>query len=314
MAGGQGDSLAQTCRWSDCRTGRFRPADEPSRGPLSAVADGDQPPRECRTCPCRKTTKRGSGMSCPIGERNKTIRMDPAYQKYPLDIDCSVLSWRDVADIGLQRTEHLARFPVIGSPSLRFWASGRPAPLYGEALLRRNQILRGVVDDVRREFAKIVHRLGLHTLDKIVDIGSGHAFIDLFFYRYFGCDIHLIDIERTTDRHHGYRQEGAGYASLRSARALLVSNGVPPPSIRVTNPTNEVPQDSGCDLIFSFLSCGFHYPLETYESFIDRALKSGGVFVFDLRKGTESPAFLGQFAECEVIDEGSKYQRIAARK
>lgn len=230
----------------------------------------------------------------------------------PAEIDLAPLSWRDAAEIGLQRTDHLVRLPGLGSPSYRLWRRQLPGLLHAEAWLRRRAILEGVVADLVAEFQVLERFLGPRTIGRMVDIGCGHALIDLFFFRRYGSDLHLVDIETSERRYQDYHETGSGYASLRAARTFLERNGVPSARITTTNPSRETLADKGCDLVLSLLSCGFHYPVSTYTGFAQAALKPGGLFVVDLRKGTGQEADLASFAEVLTVADAPKRRRIAA--
>lgn len=152
-------------------------------------------------------------------------RMVPASRQevrveHPMDIDLSSLSWRDAAEIALQRTDHLLRLPGLGSPSYHLWKRHRPALLHAEARLRRNAILERAAADLEAEFRDLERFFDRRPIRRMVDIGCGHALIDLFFFRRYGCDLHLVDIEQSPERYHDYHDVGAGIpgAERRSIR------------------------------------------------------------------------------------------------
>jgi len=226
-------------------------------------------------------------------------------------VDFSPLGWRDAADVALQRTHHLVRFPGIGSVAFRAWRRNFPQLLYVEAMLRKDSILAGAMQDARAEFDEIRQFLGDHRVERSMDIGCGHALIDLWIYREYRCHLHLVDIEQTQSRHHEWHEKGAGYASLASAKKFLARNGVPAGQISLTNPQKTELADENCDLIFSLLSAGFHYPVEEYARFAHRALRPGGIFIFDARKHQDHSASTSLFATEHVIHDSSKHRRIA---
>jgi hypothetical protein len=168
--------------------------------------------------------------------------------------------------------------------------------------------------DAMREFESIADYLGRREIGQAVDIGCGHAFIDLPLWRRYSCRIHLVDIEKTAARYHDWNASGAGYASLASAKQLLVTNGVPPDVIETTNPEmvplNLAPQS--CDLMMSLLSAGFHYPVDGYATIAREALKPGGVFIFDARKTQRQEEVVADFSRVDIIAEGARHHRLAA--
>ena len=223
--------------------------------------------------------------------------------------DISMFSAEDAYNISLQRTDHI-KFPL----TFWLWAKGYSFALKWEAGLRKSAIINGAIADAKREFEHIADYLGARPIKKIVDIGCGHALIDLFMWEKYHCDIHLVDIESTNTHHHGYKDSGAGYASLQAAKNYLVANGVPAEKIKITNPKVSTLVEKDCDLIFSLLSCGFHYPAATYAEFVASSLRPGGVFLFDLRKKSDQDDYLKSFARYDVVMDEPKYRRVAAIK
>jgi len=105
---------------------------------------------------------------------------------------------------------------------------------------------------------------------------------------------------------YGYHPKVDCYTEPLKALALLEANEVDLMYVKWYYP------DPGLtlpvDLILSLLSCGFHYPVDTYAGLIDRSLRKGGRVILDVRKGENRnlPGF------CEVGEIGSyeKHHRI----
>jgi hypothetical protein len=229
-------------------------------------------------------------------------------------VDFSTLSWRDAADISLQRTSTLLNLPVIGNPGFSLWTRGSRALLNLEAMVRKDAILVAAMNEIAAEFETIASFLGERQVERLVDIGCGHAFIDLLFYRRFACPVSLIDIERTEAQHHDFHTRGAGYSSLQAARQFLVRNGVPQILVETTNPKHDSLPTAKADVIISLLSAGFHYPISEYTAFALNALEPGGVLIFDARKGQRQTELLDGFARVDVITDRDKSERIAATR
>lgn len=228
------------------------------------------------------------------------------------NLDFSSLGWRDAADIALQRTNTLLDIPLIGNPGFALWACGVPGLLYLEAMVRRRSILREAFACIEREYDEIRAFLGQMSVGHMVDIGSGHAVIDVFFHRDYGATISLIDIERTRERHHDFRSSGAGYTSLLAAKCFLAANGIPEEAVSTTNPRCEPMPDAPADLIISLLSAGFHYPISEYLPFVLKCLRPGGMLIFDARSDADQLDGLAGFREVRSIREHAKYKRVAA--
>lgn len=82
---------------------------------------------------------------------------------------------------------------------------------------------------------------------------------------------------------------------------------------RLDTPPEEI---APVDLVVSFLSCGFHYPVDTYLPMLDKALKAGGSAIFDLSETTESEQVekLAQFGPVTDITTRPKLRRVLLRK
>ncbi len=71
------------------------------------------------------------------------------------------------------------------------------------------------------------------------------------------------------------------------------------------------------DLVVSFISWGFHYPLNTYwDSIMNNLNNETGIIVIDVRKNSESYRFLENSAliKLEIIQSNNKYDRVMVRK
>lgn len=229
------------------------------------------------------------------------------------DVDFSTLTWRDAADIALQRTSTLLNFPIIGNPGFLLWTRGSRALLNLEAMARRNAILSRAMREISGDFEAIASFLANRPINHVVDIGCGHAFIDLLLFRRFACSIHLIDIEETKEQHHDFHEKGAGYSDLSSATRFLVRNGVPREQIQTTNPSLEPLPHSQSDLVISLYSAGFHYPISEYAGFIRDTLEGGGILIFDARVGAKQLEAL-EYSNVTIICDRQKSQRLAVSK
>lgn len=146
----------------------------------------------------------------------------------------------------------------------------------------------------------------------MVDIGCGHAAIDVFFYRDYRTTFDLIDIERSNNKHHDFRPIGAGYTSLAAAKELLLANEVPAEAVSTTNPQREPLPDRPADLIISLLSAGFHYPIAQYLPYALECLRRDGILIFDARKGEGQLESMMGFRDVQTIRDHPKYLRVAA--
>lgn len=128
----------------------------------------------------------------------------------------------------------------------------------------------------------------------ILDIGCGLGLIDLAVYEHYdkSCKLSLLDKTNTIDENtsvRGFNQKYVFYNSLQSTKNTLVDNGVSFEDINTFEVSEESVQElAECefDVIMSLLSCGWHYPIETYVDLIKKSLKPEGVLILDIRHDT----------------------------
>ncbi|PKP84381.1 MAG: class I SAM-dependent methyltransferase [Alphaproteobacteria bacterium HGW-Alphaproteobacteria-2] len=229
----------------------------------------------------------------------------------PESLDFSMFTADDLVNLMMQRSS------TVETPgAVQAWTEGDEAPLRAEAEARREAILHGAWDEIQAVFAEIHPRLAKLAPARVADIGAGYAFVDLMLHRAFGCDLVLIDIEESANRHFGFEEAGAGYSSLATARAFLVANGVPETAITTINPRKDegMAQAGRVDLALSLISCGFHYPAETYDAFYAANVAPTGAILLDIRKGSGGLGYLKKFGHTSVLRREKKLATVFVNK
>jgi hypothetical protein len=187
-----------------------------------------------------------------------------------------------IALLGFQRTKQ------VSPKSRKAWEAGDPGPLRQEASDRRDEIFAGAVLEAYREYLPLRDYLAAHGIapKTVIDIGCGQAIPDLFLQRDFKPRFTLVDIEETPEQYHFWAESGAGYASLADAQALLLGNGAARTKVNTINPVNEpeAMEGLGADMLISFYSCGFHYPVDDYADLMVQTVANGGLVCLDLRR------------------------------
>jgi len=222
------------------------------------------------------------------------------------------LASSDLVNLILQRSEVLADLPRPGRV-IRAWEAGDKAPMLAEVERLGTAIARRAAAVIAAEYAKLRPVLAERPPGRVADIGCGYALFDLFLARDFAADLLLIDIETNARRHFGFQDQGAGYASLAVARALLQANGVAAGRIVTLNPEKaEVTGAGKVDLAVSFLSCGFHYPVDTYIPFFMQCMNPGGRVILDLRAATADAqmARLAPLGTIRILPGPPKARRV----
>lgn len=203
------------------------------------------------------------------------------------DLDIAAFGPGDVVNLVLQRSEIISDHPRKDA-LVRAWTEGDDAPLrafveeIGAATL-----IRRAAAVIWLEYSAFRDLVDLRPVRTLADIGCGYGLFDLYAARDFGLDLVLIDLETGSERHFGFEQTGAAYSNLATARRLLTANGIADSRIRTLNPARDrVEATRGIDLAVSFISCGFHYPWTTYETFFRNSVNPGGRIALDIRART----------------------------
>lgn len=231
-------------------------------------------------------------------------------------LDLGALGRDDYLNLILQRSEVLFDRPRAGQV-IRAWEQGDLGPILAEVDRLGDAIARRAAGVIAAETRAILPLLRDLAPRRIADIGCGYAFFDLFAARDLGASLLLIDLESNDLRAFGFKPEGAAYSSLAVAQALLQANGIAPAAIETLNPRDRAPETAGpVDLVVSFLSCGFHYPVDSYLPFLEQALSPGGAAIFDLRETTaaEQAAKLAAFGTLTDLPAPPKARRVLLRK
>lgn len=199
-----------------------------------------------------------------------------------LNFSSASLNNQALALLGFQRTKQVSK------RSREAWIEGHTAPMLAEVQARGAEIFDGALHEILCEHKPLKEQLYAIGFEPkaVIDIGCGQALPDLLLHYDYDPAITLIDIEHTDNQYHFFSQEGSGYASLQVACDMLVENGVPETKVKAVNPrkTPEKMVDVTGDMVVSFYSCGFHYPVDDYADLMIQTLGKGGVVVLDLRK------------------------------
>ena len=222
----------------------------------------------------------------------------------------------DLLNLILQRSEVLWDLPRSGRV-IRAWNAGDNAPIIAEVARLGDEIALRAAAVIHAEYQALAPLLAELQPRRIADIGCGYAMFDLFVAHDLGAELLLIDLEANERRHFGFAEAGAAYSSLAVARALLEQNGVAAGRIETLNPATTEPASAApVDLAVSFLSCGFHYPVDTYLDYFNRAVAPGGAIILDLREtsAAEQLAMLAPLGILTDLPAPPKARRVLLRK
>lgn len=198
---------------------------------------------------------------------------------------------QDVLNLVLQRSE-IIRDQDNFNRYIKQWTRGDEGPLHDLiARMGHEVLIRRAAAFIMLEYRALRPQLAERSPRHLVDIGCGYAMFDLFAARDHDCRVGLIDLETNTARHFGFHDEGAAYSSLSVAARFLCDNGIGADRITTLNPERADPATLGdADLAVSFISCGYHYPWQTYEGFFRHNIRPGGRIILDLRRAAVAEA------------------------
>ena len=191
-----------------------------------------------------------------------------------------------------------------------------------EARILRNRVKRLFSKDMLREYNSIKDFLP-ENVEKILDIGSGVAGIDCMMNRHYkekniSADFYLLDrTEMDKKVFYGIKEKASFYNSFVVSKLLMTKNGVKAENIHTQEAThdNKINFNVKFDLVTSFISWGFHYPVSIYIDQVYNLLNTGGVLIIDVRKDSGGKELLeSKFGNIEVIAERQKHERIVVHK
>jgi len=233
-------------------------------------------------------------------------------------LDLGMFDQQDLVNLILQRSEVLYDVPRSGRV-IREWNNGNMDLIIEQVERLGSEIAYRTAAVIHAEYRNMAPLLKQLAPKRVADIGCGYAFFDLFLARDLGTKLLLIDLESNERRHFGFKKEGAAYSSLARAKEMLAANQVAPEDIHTVNPEKEDPAESGkVDLVTSFLSCGFHYPVSLYDRFFTTAVEPSGSAIIDLREATAEQQ-LKQLATygltvTKSLDSAAKVKRVLLGK
>ncbi|MFP7569864.1 class I SAM-dependent methyltransferase [Marivita sp. S2033] len=246
-----------------------------------------------------------------LQEASSLITFEQTLDACDLDIikslDVTCFSTEDVVNLILQRSEIIRDQPRPGKVT-KAWAEGDSGPALALVDKMRDDLIRRAASVIWLEYQEIKPAIDRLSPKSTADIGCGYAIFDLFLWQDHPGRLLLIDLEHSEDRHFGFREEGAAYSNLGVARAFLEANGVAKKDIVCINPEKEAVSDQPpVDLAVSFISCGFHYPCDTYMTFFEDGVSPEGAVILDLRARRAEPGIkaLGSIGKVSTLTDSA---------
>lgn len=209
------------------------------------------------------------------------------------DLKTDTLDDNDVLNLILQRSE-IIRDQEKYNRYIKAWTQGDDTPIL-ELIntMSRDTLIRRAAAFIYLEFEQLRHIFDKKAPDYVADIGCGYALFDMFLAKEYGSKLALIDLETNENRHFGFKDSGAAYSSLANTETFLKANGVKKSKLKTYNPEkDDLSAIKKLDYAFSFISCGYHYPLSTYDTFFRDSVAKKGRIIVDIRSHTLADTML----------------------
>jgi SAM-dependent methyltransferase len=140
---------------------------------------------------------------------------------------------------------------------------------------------------------------------KFLDIGCGLATIDVVLSQmYPNSKFYLQDKSEYIDprrKYNGFNDKYYYYNNIDLLKEFLDNNGVKNYEVIDGDEIYKIPFDEKFDVITSFLSCGWHYTLNTYIDFIKQHLSPIGFLIIDVRDNTDEIMLYQHFHNVDRI-------------
>ena len=120
----------------------------------------------------------------------------------------------------------------------------------------------------------------------ILDIGCGMAFESEMFQSKYNSNLYLLDgdfessINATRDRKFGTADSMAFYTKIDSLKSSFDKRNLKYNFVDANN--IQLPPDLKFDLVYSNVSCGYHYPLSTYLELLKMHTTEDSILIFDI--------------------------------
>jgi SAM-dependent methyltransferase len=147
---------------------------------------------------------------------------------------------------------------------------------------------------------------------RILDIGAGYGYISELFQKKYGTEIFFLegDFESTSDRErkgkYGEVEDFKFYVGVTKLKEYWDSRDIDYTFVDANNITLDT--DIKFDLVTSFLSCGYHYPANTYKDLITKHTDINSVVIMDIRAKTLNKQSK-DFDIVATLNTTSKHQR-----
>lgn len=153
--------------------------------------------------------------------------------------------------------------------------------------------------DLKKKNFSIIDSYFKKSPKTILDIGCGYAFESEMFQKKYNSHLYLLDGEKDHTQRRETNFGSTDTMSLYNPVSTLIESFDQRKMTYtfVDNKNIQLNDNIKFDLIYSFLSCGFHYPAVTYRDLVKTHSHENTVVLFDIRENT----FKDQQKDFEVL-------------
>lgn len=156
---------------------------------------------------------------------------------------------------------------------------------------------------------KIFKKISSYTgpIKTMLDIGCGLARESEHYYKTYGTKIYLLDgdfnetTERPRDTNYGNVNNFKFYSKIDDLKKSYDERNMEYVFVDASN--IQLDTSVKFDLIYSAVSCGFHYPASTYKNLIQEHIHDNTKIIFDIRKKSDQSDIIIK----NILDETKKY-------
>ena len=278
---------------------------------LDAVLEKNRPRLTVRLCEYVLSKRGGPKFRTALKEAQKQLP-SPKRIRVVKGMNFDAFDAQDHLNIILQRSEILHDVKSAGR-KVKAWTQGDATALEEVVREKNIQLPARAYGQINDEFTELLRYLNGFRPNRLADIGCGYGFFSFAAAKHFECDVELIDIETSENRHFGFEEVGAAYSNLQKAARFLSDNGISEQKIRTTNPMkDDLNAIQPVDMIVSLLACGFHFPIDGYMPFFEEKLVDGGRLIMDLRNSQASDQIkqLSALGTVDILSKQNNRQRI----
>lgn len=138
--------------------------------------------------------------------------------------------------------------------------------------------------NAKKQNFEIVEKYLSQPPKRILDIGCGFAYESQWFQKKYGCELYLLEGNINDNKReikYGSVEDFKFYNKTFELRSHWTSQGITYNFVDANYPY--IQENIVFDVVYSFLSCGYHYPADTYKDLIKKHTDANSKIIMDIR-------------------------------